>query len=594
MVVIDLSGYRKDGPDWMPFMYNRWLAWRHVKVPGGRTKKMPLGVHGGTGSVLDPKTWGSQIQAKECGGDGVGYVLGRVEDEGKYVCGIDLDGCFDGNEVTSDLARQVLEQFSKTYCEASPSEGGLHLIFTVSPADIHALGLTGRVVIKASDDGHDEIALDIDRRYYTVTGNYYEGRRDIWPVTRMQLQWLLSLRSAGVGVGRGRDETGNGYGMRFFMQCYREDKTQEEAYRAIKNNRGRAGEWARRVDARQLDRGWEQAVRSVEEPKDGSGRREAAIYKASEVIPDDPTFIWYPYILEGGMCIVASAGGTGKGLWTCDMAARETRGRRFFGSPDRGQKRKVLWFEMEDDVRMALVPRLIGAGADLNQVEIYEGLDTLERLTRDKIMRENVGLIVMSPLLAYLDIKNPNNVMEMYPALEKLCGRVKGLPTTIIALMHPNKKVDLPSIERILGSVALPAFVRSVIILKPEDEANVRMVHAKHNNTVKGDDLIFEKTNTRGIDDRGQYLKIKWSTAEENIDASKAFDRDKPTDKGTAWGWLQEELGDKERHKRTDVIAAGERRNYTEAAIRKAVEKHRDAIETSGGGFGGEVYWRLR
>jgi hypothetical protein len=248
---------------------------------------------------------------------------------------------------------------------------------------------------------------------------------------------------------------------------------------------------------------------------------------------------------------------------------------------------------MEDDVRLALVPRLIGAGADLEKIEIYEGSDDLTRITRDKIMRENIGLIVLSPLLAYLNIKNPNNVTEMYPALDALCARVRGLPCTIIALMHPNKKVDLPSIERILGSVSLPAFVRSVLILKPEEEFTVRQVHAKYNNSVKGDDLLFEKTNTRGPTDRGQYLKIKWEKAEENIDASTAFDKTKP-EGDTAWGWLQGHLEDKEWHKREDVIAAAELRNHTETAVRKAVQKHRDRIEIKKEGYKeGVWHWRL-
>jgi hypothetical protein len=135
-----------------------------------------------------------------------------------------------------------------------------------------------------------------------------------------------------------------------------------------------------------------------------------------------------------------------------------------------------------------------------------------------------------------------------------------------------------------------------VLILKPEEEFTVRQVHAKYNNSVKGDDLLFEKTNTRGPTDRGQYLKIKWEKAEENIDASKAFEKGKPEDSKTCWDWLQEYLGDREWHKKIDVIAAGELRNHGQSGIMRAQYNHRDLVDFKLTGFGSEKtgWWRLK
>ncbi len=104
---VDLSGYDPDGPDWSPLSHRRWLSWRYVrKKDSKRPSKVPISVNGGAGSVSDPTTWGTRAQAEQRGGDGVGFVLGYVEEQGEYICGIDLDGCLDPDaKVTDETAR---------------------------------------------------------------------------------------------------------------------------------------------------------------------------------------------------------------------------------------------------------------------------------------------------------------------------------------------------------------------------------------------------------------------------------------------------------------------------------------------------------
>jgi hypothetical protein len=54
----------------------------------------------------------------------------------------------------------------------------------------------------------------------------------------------------------GRDESGSGYGYRFMQECHAKGMSYEEARAAILADQGKAGEWARRVDERQLERAW--------------------------------------------------------------------------------------------------------------------------------------------------------------------------------------------------------------------------------------------------------------------------------------------------------------------------------------------------
>src|SRR5262249_60423073 len=56
-----------------------------------------------------------------------------------------------------------------------------------------------------------------------------------------------------------RDESGSGYGFRFLARLKGAGASFEEACRNIRADETEAGEWARRVDARQLQRAWDNA-----------------------------------------------------------------------------------------------------------------------------------------------------------------------------------------------------------------------------------------------------------------------------------------------------------------------------------------------
>src|SRR5262249_50400838 len=159
------------------------------------------------------------------------------------------------------------------------------------------------------------------------------------------------------------------YGMKFFMRWYRKHGDNEErAYREIKKRNDRAGDWANKptTDRRQLERAWEQAVDAVDEPrKKTSTARNAEGRKAREIVPTDLKFSWYPFIVEGSVCVLASAGDTGKGLWCSDIVARETQKRPMPLSKDKGRGRNVLWYELEDDADAVLIRRLLTARADV-------------------------------------------------------------------------------------------------------------------------------------------------------------------------------------------------------------------------------------
>src|SRR5262249_22660158 len=65
----------------------------------------------------------------------------------------------------------------------------------------------------------------------------------------------------GTVTGRpsGRDESGSGYGFRFLARLKGAGASFEDACRTILADESEAGQWARRVDTRQLRRAWDRA-----------------------------------------------------------------------------------------------------------------------------------------------------------------------------------------------------------------------------------------------------------------------------------------------------------------------------------------------
>ena len=83
----------------------------------------------------------------------------------------------------------------------------------------------------------------------------------------------LPFEDLGEGLGKPPDESGSGYGFRFMRDCRAQGMNYEQARTAILADKNKAGEWANRVDERQLQRAWEHS--KLKTKPDSSGDPEA-------------------------------------------------------------------------------------------------------------------------------------------------------------------------------------------------------------------------------------------------------------------------------------------------------------------------------
>lgn len=157
----------------------QWVFWNYIwKEKLSKWDKPPYGA----GSMPrcrrfaksnDPTTWmrlDFALQCMErCGGDGIGFVTWKSD---PYTI-IDLDGCVnpDTKEIAA-WAEAILDVFSGTYAEYSPSAQGIRIV------------VRGKLPLRPDEYGrkkklqgeHCEFEAYDGNKYYTMTGHLLPGR----------------------------------------------------------------------------------------------------------------------------------------------------------------------------------------------------------------------------------------------------------------------------------------------------------------------------------------------------------------------------------------------------------------------------------
>lgn len=168
---------------------DQWIVWRYEQRDGGKPTKVPYQVNGSHASSTDPATWCSFDEAlktwEQHSGrwSGVGFVFSGTDP----FFGVDLDQCLDADGKLKSWAQPIMERFSDSYAEISPSGSGIK---------IWAKGkLPGSGTAFQLGDGRVE-TYD-QSRYFTATGNHWAGQMLDVEEHQTDLDWLLTLSPHG-------------------------------------------------------------------------------------------------------------------------------------------------------------------------------------------------------------------------------------------------------------------------------------------------------------------------------------------------------------------------------------------------------------
>ena len=163
--------------------------WQYEQRDDCKPTKVPYQINGIRASSTDPKTWCSWDEALKAWQEnpgrwsGIGFVFSATDP----FFGIDLDHCLDADGRLKPWAQPIMERFSDSYAEISPSGSGIK---------IWAKGkLLGGGTAFPLGDGRVEIYGQA--RYFTVTGNHWAGQMLDVEEHQADLDWLPALSPHG-------------------------------------------------------------------------------------------------------------------------------------------------------------------------------------------------------------------------------------------------------------------------------------------------------------------------------------------------------------------------------------------------------------
>jgi primase-polymerase (primpol)-like protein len=162
----------------------QWVFWKFVWKPDDeKFDKPPFGAGSGWkpdgggitarlvhAKATDQRTWlslrAAASSSADLGCNGVGYVTSKADP----FTVIDLDGCIDDAGQISEWAQTILDLFSNTYAEKSPSGKGVRIVVRGK------LPIVGSGKKKTLPGDHCGFEAAHDSKYFTITGHVLPGR----------------------------------------------------------------------------------------------------------------------------------------------------------------------------------------------------------------------------------------------------------------------------------------------------------------------------------------------------------------------------------------------------------------------------------
>lgn len=225
---------------------------------------------------------------------------------------------------------------------------------------------------------------------------------------------------------------------------------------------------------------------------------------AANIKPEPIRWIWVGYIARGKFHVFAGMAGDGKTTIAISLVATISIGGRF---PDgtRASVGNVLIWSGEDSAQDTLVPRLIAAGADMNQVHFIgdvkhgDEIRSFDPATDIKAMADaatrigNIALLVVDPVVNAVSGDSHKNG-EVRRALQPLVELAEKLGCAVLGITHFSKGTGGKNpLERVTGSLAFGALARVVLATgKIEDGGTMKRIFCRAKSNIGPDDGGFE------------------------------------------------------------------------------------------------------
>jgi putative DNA primase/helicase len=263
------------------------------------------------------------------------------------------------------------------------------------------------------------------------------------------------------------------------------------------------------------------------------------VVKMEDVQAEEIQWFWPNRIPLAKLCIIAGDPGLGKSFLTIDLAARCSRGTRWFDCDGSAPLGSTIILNCEDALADTVKPRLIAAGADCAKIvalQAVRGQDIggeYERsidLQRDLAVLEKAiadltdcRLAIIDPLSAYLGKTDSHRNSDVRAVLAPLSAMAEKHQIAVVAVDHLTKG-ETKAIYKITGSIAFTGAARSVFaVTKDRDDPTERrrlLLPIKSNIAEKSPGLAYVLSPTHGV---GGIPCVAWEPDEVSMSADEAM-----------------------------------------------------------------------
>ncbi|MBU5944914.1 AAA family ATPase [Streptomyces sp. PAM3C] len=340
--------------------------------------------------------------------------------------------------------------------------------------------------------------------------------------------------------------------------------------------------------------------------------RTLRLTRASDIEPEPVVWAWLDEgegrVPAGALTVAAGREGTGKSSFGMWMAAQITRGTlpgNFYGRP-----RAVFYVAVEDSWKQTIVPRLIGAGADLDLVYRVEAVEaeygeTTLSLPQDNSLMEkaiaehDVALVVLDPLMSCIGKGiDTHRERDVRTALDPLARMADRTGAVLLGIAHFNKGSGTDPASLITGSGAFKNVPRAVFGFAKDDDNDCRVMTQEKNSLGRMDlpSLAYNIETTeiptkKGIASVGRFVFLGQSARSVKEILAQGQDTDRG-ERDEAGAWLVDYLTDNGGEASAgDIIKAAEKDGFAKHTIQRARSKV--GVTSQKSGFGKGWVWVL-
>ncbi|NEB14208.1 AAA family ATPase [Streptomyces coelicoflavus] len=340
--------------------------------------------------------------------------------------------------------------------------------------------------------------------------------------------------------------------------------------------------------------------------------RSLRLTRASDIEPEPVVWAWLDEsegrVPAGALTVAAGREGTGKSSFGMWMAAQITRG--LLPGNFHGRPRAVFYVAVEDSWKQTIVPRLIGAGADLDLVYRVEAVEaeygeTTLSLPQDNSLMEkaiaehDVALVVLDPLMSCIGKGiDTHRERDVRTALDPLARMADRTGAVLLGIAHFNKGSGTDPASLITGSGAFKNVPRAVFGFAKDDDNDCRVMTQAKNSLGRADlpslsyNILSAEVPTRtGIAYVGRFVFTGQSTrsVDEILAAGAETDRG---ERGEAAEWLRGFLMDQGGEAPAkDVKKAAAADDISLRTLERARAKA--GVVSERAGFGKGAVWRI-